>query len=85
MTVAEIEMRMGAGELVEWMAYYALEPFGQERDNIHSAMVASVTANANRDPKRRPFKPDDFMLKPRKRKSVSMEFDALVSFVKQNT
>jgi hypothetical protein len=85
MTVGELSERMGAGELVEWMAYYSIEPFGAERDNLHAGIVASVVANANRDPKRKPVKPDDFMLKPARRRNVSAEFDALVAFVKSNT
>lgn len=50
--------------LSEWMAYYSLEPFGQERDNMHAGLVASAVYNVNRDPKRqrKPFQPADFML-----------------------
>lgn len=46
-----------------WMLYAAEEPFGEERADLRSAIVASVVANANRDPKRRPrpFSPRDFM------------------------
>ena len=45
---------MPAGLLREWMQYEHLEPFGAWRDNFHSAMIATLIANANRDPKRRP-------------------------------
>lgn len=50
-------------QFVGWMRYYAQEPFGEERADIRSGIVASVIANANRDSKRRPkpFKPQDFM------------------------
>ncbi len=46
------------------MAYASLEPFGEERADLRSAIVASVIANANRDPdKHEPFTFDDFMPK----------------------
>lgn len=45
----------------EWMAYYAVEPFGDEW--LRTAILASLIANANRDTdmKPDPFTPDDFM------------------------
>jgi hypothetical protein len=50
--------------LTEWVAYYGLEPFGQERENMHAGLVASAVYNVNRDPKKRrkAFSPADFML-----------------------
>lgn len=47
------------------MAYYNLEPFGEERGDLRSGIVASTIANANRDTRkqRKPFKPEDFMPK----------------------
>lgn len=48
--------------LAEWMEYDRLEPFGSWRDNWHMAVLTSIVANANRDPKKRaqPFSPSDF-------------------------
>ena len=45
------------------MAYFTLEPFGDEW--LRTALIASVIANANRDAKAKPepFKPEDFMPK----------------------
>lgn len=43
------------------MAYYSLEPFGEERADLRMAIVASLIANANRDPKHEAYKPEDFM------------------------
>jgi len=41
-----------------------VEPFGEDRADFRSAIVASTVANAFRDPKKRkPYKPDDFMPK----------------------
>ena len=50
-------------QFVAWQEYANLEPFGEERSDLRSGIVASVIANSNRDPKRqsRPFKPSDFM------------------------
>jgi hypothetical protein len=46
------------------MAFAQLEPFGDAREDLRMGIVASVIANANRDPKKqkRPFTPKDFMV-----------------------
>jgi hypothetical protein len=51
--------------LLEWLAYSELDPFGNERQDLHAAMVVSAIANVNRDPKTRknPYSPNDFMPK----------------------
>lgn len=56
---------MPARELVEWAAFYELEPFGEWRADLRMAVLASLIANANRDPEKRPepFTVDDFMLR----------------------
>lgn len=51
---------MGSGEFSEWKAYYAIEPFGQERDNLHSAYICSMIANYSGKVKIAK-KPEDFM------------------------
>jgi len=62
-TVGELLGRISSRELSEWMAYYELEPWGTVPADYRAGIVAAVTANANRDPKRqrRPFAPQDFM------------------------
>lgn len=64
MTVGELGRRMSSRELSEWMAFYELEPFGN--DWHQTGTIASVIANVNRDPKKRatPFEAEDFI--PRK-------------------
>lgn len=53
---------MSAREFSEWMAFYTLEPFGPERDDLRIAILDSIVANATRDPKKsRVMKPGDFM------------------------
>ncbi len=50
-------------EFVEWQEYYEVEPWGEERADLRSGIVASVLANVHRDSKRRPspYEPTDFM------------------------
>src|SRR5436853_567470 len=53
----------------ELLAYYGLEPWGEERADLRAGIVASTLANCHRDPKKRPFEPRDFMpdFEPKKR------------------
>lgn len=50
-------------ELTEWMAYYQVEPFGQDTQYLGHAITSSVIANANRGKSSKAFKPEDFMPK----------------------
>jgi hypothetical protein len=61
-SVREIE-QWSNSEIAEWSAYYELEPFGQERSNLHAATIASILANANRGKDAAPFSVQDFMYK----------------------
>jgi hypothetical protein len=63
MTLSEVRERISAAELSAWFAYYRLEPWGEERADLRSAIVASNVANSNRDPRKRPepYAPADFM------------------------
>jgi hypothetical protein len=52
------------GQALAWRAYAQIEPFGEERADLRSGIVASVIANVNRDPKKgKAFNPQDFMPK----------------------
>ena len=55
--------RLSSRQISEWMAYYALDPFGEERADLRAAMVMALLANINRDPERRkePYTPEEFM------------------------
>lgn len=63
MTVRELLAQTDSRELSEWMAYYRLEPWGCEVEDLRAGIIASTIANANRDPKkqRKPFQPSDFI------------------------
>ena len=61
--MAELLSEISSRELSEWMAYERLEPFGEKRADLRSAIVASTVANTARDEKkrRRPYTPEEFM------------------------
>lgn len=62
MTVSELLARVSSRELSEWMAYYSIEPFGAERDNLHAGIIASATVNLWRNADEEPVKPQDWQL-----------------------
>jgi len=43
------------------MAYYKLEPFGQERDNWHTGLLAAMYANRHREKGKPVMQPSDFL------------------------
>lgn len=51
--------------LGEWLALYRIDPWGEWRADLRMGIHASVLANVNRDPKRKPqpYTADDFMPK----------------------
>lgn len=51
MTVAELENRIGATELDDWITFYNEEPFGPERDNWHMGVLAALFQNSKRTKK----------------------------------
>ena len=61
--MAELSRRISERELAEWIAYYGLEPWGEERADLRAGIVASTVANTNRGGNNRAHKPSDFMPK----------------------
>ena len=53
--------RSDSRELSEWQAFYQIEPFGEERADLRSAIIACTMANAWRGKNQRAFKLTDFM------------------------
>lgn len=47
--------------MTEWIAYYQLEPFGEERADMRAAIIASTIANVNRSKGQKAYKVEDFM------------------------
>ena len=63
MTVRELLSRLTSKELSEWMAWYNVEPFGEARADLRSAIVACVVHNINCTKKSQMKKVNDFMPK----------------------
>lgn len=64
MTVAELLDRMSSAEFAEWIAFYGMEPFGEERADLRQAMTTSAMHNNLQAKAKNPkwTKPEDFML-----------------------
>lgn len=85
---------MSSAELSLYMAYYRVDPWGEERADLRNAMGMSQTANLHRDTKKRPepFGIDDFMPFRKKpepdadelREKVSGVFQKLAALQKRN-
>lgn len=78
----ELLRSISSRELTEWMCYFALEPWGEERADLRMGILASLTAEIHRDKKQRqePFRAVEFMPyhhpeleKPRKKNSPKTE------------
>lgn len=67
------------------MEYYALEPFGAERDNLHAALIASTIANVHRGKNQKAFKAEDFMLSSKRPKSKDESTKAFIDFLFANS
>lgn len=61
-----------ASQVTEWVAFSALRGgFGEERADLRSADIARSIFEVNRDPRARsiPYRLDEFLLKPRAKRS----------------
>jgi hypothetical protein len=54
---------MSSEEFTYQLAYYALEPWGEERADLRNAVHCSILANVNRSKGSKAFEPKDFMLR----------------------
>ena len=57
----EAKRRCSRVEFDGWQAFYLINPWGESRADLRSAVVAHVIANVNRKKGSRAFKPKDFM------------------------
>jgi hypothetical protein len=57
-------------QLTELMAFHELDPWGEGRADLRMGIQAALTANINRDSKKKPepFSPEDFMPFVKRRK-----------------
>jgi len=61
--IDELQGRVSSRRFAEYWAFHQREPIGPDREDLRMAIVASVVANVNRNPKKRPkpYVPADFM------------------------
>ena len=52
---------MSSDEFSEWMAYYSVEPFGREPDDLSVGIISATIANAHKGKSKKSFKPKDFI------------------------
>ena len=65
----ELTSKLSSSEWAEWFAYYNLNPFGPDVDDLRFGISTSMFANANRDPKKqKAFSLEDFMFSKKSRK-----------------
>jgi len=60
--VGDLLARISSAELTEWMAFDAIDPFGDERADLRAGVIAAVTANHSFAPPSKPKRPSDYML-----------------------
>lgn len=68
MSVKQAQREIDSAEFSEWIAFNDIEPFGEERDDLRSAIVAATIANIFRG-KGPAHKVADFMPKFHKERS----------------
>lgn len=52
---------MPASVFAEWLAFYEIDPFGDQRGDLQAAVVASALSNRWRGKGEKPNEPVDFM------------------------
>ncbi len=59
----QAQAEISSAEFTEWMAYYQLEPFGEQIADMRHGIACALLANVNRnaDNKPEPYKPNDFV------------------------
>lgn len=64
MTIEQILDNITSRELSEWMAFSQVEPIGDARADLRTAILAAVIANGSRDTNKKPdpFAPSDFLI-----------------------
>lgn len=61
MTVRQLESTIQASELLEWMAFFQMEPWGAVREDYRAGVIASTLVNVNGGKKgKQAAQPHDF-------------------------
>lgn len=61
MTVQQLLATISSSELTEWMAFDAMEPFGDRRGDLQTGIVAAAVVNHSMSPPKEAARPIDFM------------------------
>lgn len=61
MSVARAQREISEREFQEWLAFAAIEPWGEARSDLRAGIIASTMANLWRGEDTEAFHPDDFM------------------------
>jgi len=67
---------MSGEEFAAWRGLDVWAPIGDERADRHAALIATILANVNRDPKHEPYELDDFDLYRERRPLTRAEEEA---------
>lgn len=60
--MAEAQERVSPREFWEWVAFYRMDPWGEERADLRMGQLAAMTGNIHRKKGARAFKASDFIL-----------------------
>ncbi|WP_431356911.1 phage tail assembly protein T [Litoribrevibacter albus] len=69
--------------MVEWQAFYLMEPWGFQTHDYHVGLVCSTLANLQRTKNVKPFTPSDFMQKPVKPKPKAQSVESQIALFKK--
>lgn len=70
---------MRPSELGMWAAFYAVDPWTEERADLRAGTVAAVIANVHRSRDREPFEATDFMpFREKKKPSMAQRMRAFL-------
>ena len=61
MSVRRAMAEIDSAEFSEWLAYYRLDPQGEDRADLRAGIVAATVANVSRGRGAKALKPKDFM------------------------
>ena len=88
MSVRRTQEEISSREFIEWLAYDSIDPGEPVRSDMNAAMISSIIANVNRDPKKRarPYEPKDFMwdFEGRTRKAPAKEIKMKLELWRQS-
>lgn len=84
MSVKKAQREINSAEFAHWVAYYRIDPFGDERADLRAGIIASTVANVHATKKSQQLKPADFMpdFEPPKRQSTKEMIDVMRKFTK---